>query len=80
MTDCLKRVVHILNKAVKFICFSFLSRKFLRHIAFLTAAAEDHTAPDLPLAEAAALYNTDENFSGWFAQLKADIDAAINKG
>lgn len=51
----------------------------MRHITFLTAAAEDHMAPDLPLGETAAIYNTDENFGEWFAQLKADIDAVIDK-
>lgn len=31
------------------------------------------------LDEAVALYNTDENFAEWYAQLKADLNAAVNK-
>ena len=42
------------------------------------AAVKEHMEQDMSLEEAAALYNTDENFAEWYAQLKADIDAAIN--
>lgn len=41
------------------------------------AAVEEHMKLDMSLEEAAAMYNTDENFAEWYAQLKADIDAAI---
>lgn len=41
------------------------------------AAVEEHMELDMSLEEAAAMYNTDENFAEWYAQLKADIDAAI---
>ncbi|MDE7279136.1 MAG: extracellular solute-binding protein, partial [Oscillospiraceae bacterium] len=37
------------------------------------------TAGGTSLEEAVAQYNTDENFSEWYAQLKADIDAAVSK-
>lgn len=41
------------------------------------AAVKEHMELDMPLEEAVAMYNTDENFAEWYAQLKADIDAAI---
>ena len=43
------------------------------------AAVEEHMELDMPLYEAVALYNTDENFAEWYAQLKADIEAAVIK-
>ena len=42
------------------------------------AAVEERMELDMPLEEAVALYNTDENFSEWFEQLKADINAAVS--
>lgn len=41
------------------------------------AAVKERMELDMSLEEAVALYNTDENFAEWYAQLKADIDAAI---
>lgn len=42
------------------------------------AAVKERMELDMPLEEAVAMYNTDENFTEWYAQLKADIDAAVN--
>lgn len=41
------------------------------------SAVEENIELDMTLEEAVALYNTDKNFAEWYAQLKADIDAAI---
>ena len=42
------------------------------------ASVEERMELDMPLEEAVSLYNTDENFSEWFEQLKADINAAVS--
>lgn len=58
---------------------SILEKSLADKAAADRAAVEGHMELDMSLEEAVALYNTDENFAEWFAQLKADIDAAVNK-
>ncbi|MDE5577537.1 MAG: extracellular solute-binding protein, partial [Oscillospiraceae bacterium] len=58
---------------------SILEKSLAEKAAADRAAVEGHMEQDMSLEDAVALYNTDENFAEWFAQLKADIDAAIYK-
>ncbi|MDE6745321.1 MAG: extracellular solute-binding protein [Oscillospiraceae bacterium] len=59
---------------------SILEKSLADKAAKDRAAVVDHMKLDMSLGEAVALYNTDENFAEWFAQLKADINAAIDNG
>lgn len=43
------------------------------------AAVKEHMESDMSLEEAVALYNTDENFGKWFAELKSEINAAVGQ-
>lgn len=58
---------------------SILEKSLADKAAKDRAAVEERMESGMSLEEAVALYNTDENFSEWFAQLKADINAAIIK-
>lgn len=60
------------------------ARRILEYGLADKAAADREAVAELvaggaSLDEAVAQYNTDENFAEWYAQLKADLDAAVNQ-